>query len=228
MAKDPAFLFYTGDFCTGSQFMTDDQLGKYLRLLMAQHQHGHLSEKQVLHICKSYDSDVMKKFIKDEQGLYYNIRLEHEINVRKNWVESRSKNKLGKSKTKKSTSKKPSKSYDSHMEDKDESKEEEVLDKKRVVLPFSSDAFKREWGNWLLYRAEKKISYKGVVSEQAALKSLSEFSEDFAIMLIKKSMGNGWQGLIFDKTKQEYEQFRKTFKRSSGEEVIDFAGTRNY
>ena len=43
MAKDPAFLFYTGDFATGTQFLTDDQMGKYIRLLMAQHQHGHLN-----------------------------------------------------------------------------------------------------------------------------------------------------------------------------------------
>ena len=43
--KDPAFLFYTNDFDRGCQFFTDEQVGKYIRLLMAQHQHGHLSEK---------------------------------------------------------------------------------------------------------------------------------------------------------------------------------------
>ena len=114
--KDPAFLFYTGDFSTGTQFFTDEQLGKYMRLLMAQHQHGHLDENQVLFICKSYDCVVMKKFIKDDVGLYYNTRLELEINKRKSYSESRGKNKLGKSKTKKIIPK----SYDFHMEDKNE------------------------------------------------------------------------------------------------------------
>jgi uncharacterized protein YdaU (DUF1376 family) len=112
MAKDPAFLFYTGDFCTGTQFLTDEQVGKYLRLLMAQHQHGHLTEKQVLHISKSYDKDVMMKFIKDSDGLWYNERLEIEIEKRRNYSESRKKNKQGKKNT--------SKSYDSHMDNKNE------------------------------------------------------------------------------------------------------------
>ncbi len=48
MAKDPAFLFYTGDFSTGTQFFTDEQVGKYVRLLMAQHQIGHLEEKHMI------------------------------------------------------------------------------------------------------------------------------------------------------------------------------------
>ena len=46
MAKDPAFLFYPSDFLTGTMFMTDEQVGKYIRLLCAQHQKGHLCEKR--------------------------------------------------------------------------------------------------------------------------------------------------------------------------------------
>lgn len=111
MAKDPAFLFYPGDFNTGTQFFSDEMVGKYMRLLMAQHQHGHLTENQVIFICKSYDKDIMSKFVKDSNGLWYNERLEIEVNKRKNYVESRSKNKEGKTKTKNI-----SKSYDPHME----------------------------------------------------------------------------------------------------------------
>ncbi len=108
MAKDPAFLFYTGDFTTGTQFFTDEQVGKYMRLLMAQHQHGHLSENHVIMICKSYDNDVMQKFTKDCNGKWYNERLDIEIDKRKKYAESRSNNKKGK--------KIISKSYDPHME----------------------------------------------------------------------------------------------------------------
>lgn len=111
MAKDPAFLFYPGDFNTGTQFFSDDQVGKYMRLLMAQHQHGHLTEDQVIFICKSYDNHIMSKLVKDSKGLWYNERLEIEIIKRKNYTESRSKNKEGKTKTKII-----SKSYDTHME----------------------------------------------------------------------------------------------------------------
>jgi len=116
MAQDPAFLFYTNDFLSGTQFFTDEQLGKYLRLLMAQHQHGHLSEKQVIFICKSKDEEVMSKFIKDENGLYFNERLQIEIEKRKSFAISRSNNKKGKFKVKDTEN--ISKSYDIHMEDR--------------------------------------------------------------------------------------------------------------
>lgn len=79
--------------------MTDEQVGKYIRLLCAQHLHGHLTEKQVLFISKSYDNDIMLKFKKDDAGNYYNERLEFEINKRKLYSESRSINKKGKVKS---------------------------------------------------------------------------------------------------------------------------------
>lgn len=100
MAKDPAFLFYPNDFLSGTQFMSDEQVGKYMRVLMAQHQHGHLTEKQVIFITKSYDDDIFLKLKKDEVGLYFNKRLEEEMVKRKNYTESRSKNKAGKVKEK--------------------------------------------------------------------------------------------------------------------------------
>jgi hypothetical protein len=135
MAKDPAFLFYTGDFSTGTQFFTDEQVGKFLRILMAQHQHGHLTEQQMIFICKSYDKEVFSKFIKDEQGLYFNIRLEFEVNKRRSFSESRSKNKIGKTKI-------ISKSYDNHMENKNKNKNknEIIIGKEgvgeKLKLPF--------------------------------------------------------------------------------------------
>jgi|GEM_PF-2987034 len=38
--KDPAFLFYTKDFQSGTQDMSCEEVGAYIRLLMYQHQHG--------------------------------------------------------------------------------------------------------------------------------------------------------------------------------------------
>lgn len=101
-----------------------------------------------------------------------------------------------------------------------------------IIYPFESENFKTAWSNWNLYRKEKKCSYKGVVSEQSALKGLSKFNEEFAIRLIEKSMSNGWQGLIFEKTEQEYEQFRKsksgTGSASSREEIASIVAARRY
>ena len=83
MAKDPAFLFYSSDFLTGTAFFTNYQVGAYIRILCHMHQSGRLSEKQMMIICGGVDDDVFSKFKRDENGLFYNERLENEINKRK-------------------------------------------------------------------------------------------------------------------------------------------------
>ena len=90
--KDPAFLFYSNDFLTGTMLMTDEQIGQYIKLLCLQHQKGHLKEKDMLNICKEYDEDIFSKFQKDEEGNYYNKRLEEEAIKRQKYTESRRRN----------------------------------------------------------------------------------------------------------------------------------------
>lgn len=116
--KDPAILFYTADFLTGTFTMSDDQVGKYIRLLCIQHQKGHLTEKDMLNICKSYDEDIFSKFKKDEQGFYYNVRMDDEATKRKNYAQSRRDNRLSKKDVDEITEdiKNICESYDSHME----------------------------------------------------------------------------------------------------------------
>lgn len=123
MAKDPAFLFYPNDFLSGTQFFSDEQVGKFMRILMAQHQHGHLSEDQVIFICKSYDKHIFSKLKQDSAGLWYNERLQIEIEKRKNYVLSRSKNKEGKTKEKII-----SKTHDSHVVNEDENVNRSVFE----------------------------------------------------------------------------------------------------
>jgi hypothetical protein len=111
MAKDPALLFYTSDFLTGTMLMTDAQVGQYIRLLCLQHQKGHLHESDLKKICGG-DSEVMSKFVIDDEGLYYNIRLDNEANRRANYAESRRKNAAGNKKHMQSICK----AYADHME----------------------------------------------------------------------------------------------------------------
>lgn len=73
--KDPAVLFYTADFLIGVSDLTDEECGKYIKLLCLQHQKGHLSEKQIClffslpyeehmkNICSTYEKEV-----KNENG----------------------------------------------------------------------------------------------------------------------------------------------------------------
>ena len=94
MSKDPAFLFYPSDFLSGTMFFTDEQTGKYIRLLCEQHQNGHIPENHMLSVCLSLGSPVVKKFRKDAAGNYYNERMEEEIEKRNHFIETRRDNGL--------------------------------------------------------------------------------------------------------------------------------------
>lgn len=112
--KDPAFLFYSSDFLSGTMLMTDEEIGQYIKLLCLQHQKGHLKEKDILNICKTYNEDIFSKFKKDEEGNYYNERLEYEANKRKAYSESRRNNRK-KKETYEKDMKNICNSYEQHM-----------------------------------------------------------------------------------------------------------------
>ena len=121
MAKDPAVLFYTNDFLSGTFTMTDEQVGKYIRLLCLQHQKGKLTKKDMYYICSTYDEDVFSKFT-EENGFYFNQRMYDETIRRKKYSESRKKN------ISKRYSKKKDSTYVEHMETETETITEDIKD----------------------------------------------------------------------------------------------------
>ena len=88
MAKDPAVLFYTQDFLTGTMLMTNEQRGKYIVLLCLQHQKGTLTERDMLKICGEYDPDIWAKFNQQDDD-FYNKRMLQESVRRMNYTKSR-------------------------------------------------------------------------------------------------------------------------------------------
>ena len=91
MSKDPAVLFYTSDFLSGTFTMTNEQVGKYIRLLCLQHQKGKLTEKDMLSICQAYDLDIWEKF-EQLDGFFINNRMYDEAIRRSKFTESRRNN----------------------------------------------------------------------------------------------------------------------------------------
>lgn len=91
MAKDPAFLFYSQDFLTGTMFMTDEETGKYIKLLCAQHQKGGLIDTCAFDAIVAQSAQLRAKFIKTEHG-YYNERLLNEMVKRSKKSNSLSEN----------------------------------------------------------------------------------------------------------------------------------------
>ena len=125
--KDPAFLFYSSDFLSGTMLMSDEEIGQYIKLLCLQHQKGHLKEKDMLNICHSYNEDIFSKFKKDEEGNYYNERLEYEANKRKAYSESRRNNRKKKD-TDDEDMKKICNSYEEHMENENENINKDLIE----------------------------------------------------------------------------------------------------
>ena len=92
MSKDPAILFYTSDFITGTLTMSDEQRGKYILLLCLQHQKGYLTESEMVKICGKYDKDIYDKFKQNGEGHFYNERMKIESEKRNKYTESRRSN----------------------------------------------------------------------------------------------------------------------------------------
>jgi hypothetical protein len=126
MAKDPAFLFYSQDFLVGTYDMTDEQIGRYIKLLCLQHQKGHLKEATMTLIMGGeLDECIVCKFLKDDKGNYYNEKLEVEAKRRADYAASRRANLENKRKQKHKEL-----HMEAHMDEHMETEAETVTDTK--------------------------------------------------------------------------------------------------
>jgi vacuolar-type H+-ATPase subunit I/STV1 len=173
MSKDPAVLFYTSDFLSGTFTMSNEQVGKYIRLLCLQHQKGKLTEKDMLSICKAYDDEIWCKFIK-EDGVFYNERMYNETVRRQKFSESRRNN--AKSPKNDSTSK----AYAQHMETETETINE-TINRTKTKTEILDTKFE-DWWLWYDYKISKdkaKSSWKKLTEQEKylALQSVQSYVE---------------------------------------------------
>jgi uncharacterized protein YdaU (DUF1376 family) len=141
MSKDPAFLLYHQDFYTGVSDMTNEEIGAYFLCLLIQASKGGITEKHMLIICKSQDvhNVVKSKFVLNyESNLLENLRLKTEIKKRKEYSESRSKNRKNKQNTD-TIQDKQTKTYVNHMEDEDEivNENKKEIDFEKIIQIFN-------------------------------------------------------------------------------------------
>jgi len=100
MAKDPAMLWYWNDWHSGTVLMSRFLKGCYIDLLHAQFNNGPLSLDEVKAVLggdfgQSWPT-LQRKFSVNPEGLFFNERLELEKTKRKDFTESRRKNRLKK------------------------------------------------------------------------------------------------------------------------------------
>lgn len=109
MAKDPAFLFYPGDWMGGTSLMPRFIKGCYMDILIAQFNNGPLTLEEIKTVLGSDFGTawpaIQKKFEITDDHKFFNVRLKTEMEKRKNYSKSRSENRKGNI----------SKTYDNHM-----------------------------------------------------------------------------------------------------------------
>lgn len=120
--KNPAVLFYTADFITGTLFMNNEEVGAYIRVLCMQHQKGHLSEREIKQICKTDEiyNAILVHFKTDENGYLFNERMDLEKEKRTKYSESRANNRKKKNETYVEDMKNICDTYEEHMENENE------------------------------------------------------------------------------------------------------------
>lgn len=135
--KDPAFLFYPNDYLGGTMGMTFEEKGAYIELLMLQFNRGHMTSHMIGQTVGQLWDTLQDKFKIDDNGLYYNVRLEEEQNKRKSFTESRLNNRMGINQHKNING-----HMTSHMENENRN-EIEVINKKEIAEKF--EIFRKQY-----------------------------------------------------------------------------------
>lgn len=196
MAKDPAFLFYSGDFIAGVSEMTMEERGQYITLLCFQHGKGHLSLDFIKRVIPGVSEYVLAKFIQDEEGLYYNERLEYEAEKRRNYSESRRNNR------KKKDMLNISETYVTHMENENININDIVISNdSSIVLSNKEQSLQKT----------SKVKKGKYLSEEAFLERMQKLGKE------QVKIGNG---LVYLR-RSDYDEMLEEFGRTLLHEMIN-------
>lgn len=205
MAKDPAFLWYPNDYCGGVMGWNFEEKGAYVDLLMMQFNRGHMTTHMIGQILgQSMDKlwPILKdKFKTDAQGLFYNARLEEEINNRKSFVKSRYNNLSGKNQYTKDVEKLPHMDahMTSHMENENENINEDINKDKEGVIGGENNHTNPEskpktWRNdFGLYLSGLMEVYNQLIIDPAFIRERERYHPTLDISLsLEKAVNDFW------------------------------------
>ena len=204
--KDPAFLFYPGDYLRDTQILSESVQVAYDRIMCEHMRNICISQTQLKFLTKRLNEDEKEELLMvltKVNGGYQIEWVAESIEKRRKYSESRKKNRIGKSKD----NKKICKTYDSHMENENENenidKEKRRITKEEIFIQFDDPAISEIWNSWRVYKKEQfRFNYK-TIGEVAALKKLHRLSSgDISIAgsIVMQSIENSWSGLFELKT----------------------------
>ena len=180
MAKDPAFLFYPNDYIGGTMGMTFEEKGAYIELLMLQFNRGHMDGHMIGQCVGQLWNRIQSKFIQDEQGLWYNERLDIEKAKRKAFSESRRNNIKGNNQHMKG-----------HMTTHMENVNEDVIEDKNINIDFewfwneydkkvgAKDKLKKKWNKLTDLERQNAMNYLDLYKQAVPDKQFRKNPETF-------------------------------------------------
>jgi len=216
MAKDPAFLWYPNDYIGGTMGMTFEEKGACVHLLMMQFNRGHMTSHMVGQEVGQLWDKIKDKFVLDENGLYYNVRLDVEIKKRQTFINSRYNNLEGTNQyTKKG--KKGNGHTDGHMDGHVTSHMENeniCIDKSIVYSDFyDSEILKSESDeNYIriikIIFGENELGHK--LNSVLRMKDQLSYDQAKKILLYKSK-----HGIVISEVLEEMENWKGLSKRTS-------------
>ena len=223
--SDPAFLFYPNDYLGGTMGMTFEEKGAYIELLMMQFNLGHLQEGKILKMLGSSSElweSIKLKFVIDENGLYYNKRLESEQIKRRKYSESRRNNKMGKNQYSKSGHMLGHMTTHmiGHMENENENRNKDININKESITVNTKKEEKSDWRNSFdVYKAELKQAYISLINDVEYIKQRQGYHNNLDIQRsLEKACVDYWateEGWAKKKkTKSKTIDWRSTFNNA--------------
>jgi len=225
--KNPAVLLYTSDFITGTLFMTNEEVGAYIRVLCMQHQKGHLTKEEIEQICKNENvfKSVIIHFKQDKNNLFFNERMDLEKEKRTKYSESRANNRKKKEETKKTYEKDMkniSKSYEKHMENENENINININNNINNKYKYFNN---KELEDIFIEFLNVRKKLKAVNSDRAIkmlLNKLSNYSDEVKYKMIEQSIIKSWKD-VYEVKDIEPEWMNKEIKEEVNQDAKEFA-----
>lgn len=200
MAKDPAFLFYPGDYLRDTQTLSEKTQVAYDRIMCEHMRNICISKQQLKFFTKKLSEDEIEELLyvlTEVNGGYQIEWVAESINKRKAYSESRRKNRSSKSKKDKINI---SETYVEHMENENEienKEENKEGESEREMIQFQWPEIKTTWNRYKEMRKEAhRFKFHDELSEQRKIRELEGLSNgpDQAIEILERSITEKWKG----------------------------------
>jgi len=205
--KAPAFQFYAQDFLTGVMYLTNEEIGIYIKMLAKQWTDGKIPKKRLVFLSGlEWDkfSDELKEKFKDCGEYLINERLEDERNKKISFLEKQRINgKKGGRPLKNENPNNPNDTQKKPLEDEDEDEDEDEIEKDNAYDYLN----KKEKGKIEIFEMQNKKSfpdYELFVSNFNNKVILEKLEFDPSILMARlRLLNTNWNKTPSGKNKQK-------------------------